>query len=375
MAPYLLFFFISIAALAWGTYSDLKERLVSNWLTYGLVAVGLIGHGILAFLEKDPIIFITSLGVTVATFVIAYGLYKAGVWAGGDVKLFTGLAALNPVNPNLLTSLGLINIPIFASITLPVFPVSLFVFSLFAMLPYGAILAGARLLKNKVEKKKFKEQFSKRVLHSAEVSATIVGLNAAVLMMGVSQWLVIPGLFILAFLPKKAKALVSILLMAFALWQGWEAALIQFAGLFGLFVWLYLLLKLYTLSKILMRKPIKISKLEEGMISAQTIVKTGKTVKIVKELAIKKLIKYFASNRVGKAMELIQPKGEVVVSSHSAGGLTKKEIKELKALAAKKKIPDSLMVKESAPFVPAVLIAYIALNIVGDVIWFWFSII
>ncbi len=375
MAPYLLFFFISIAALSWGTYSDLKERLVSNWLTYGLVVIGLIGHGILAFLEKDPIIFVTSLAVTVATFVMAYGLYKAGVWAGGDVKLFTGLAALNPVNPNILTSLGLLNIPIFASITLPVFPASLFVFSLFAMLPYGAILAGARLLKNKVEKKKFKKQFTKRVLHSAEVSAAIVGLNAAVLMMGVSQWIVLPGLFILAFLPKKAKALISIMLMAFALWRGWEAALIQFAGLFGLFVWLYLLLKLYTLSKILMRKPIKISKLEEGMISAQTIVKRGKTVKIVKELAIKKLIKYFASNRVGKAMELIQPKGEVVISSHSAGGLTKKEIKELKALAAKKKIPDSLMVKESAPFVPAVLIAYIALNIVGDVIWFWFSII
>ena len=101
---------------------------------------------------------------------------------------------------------------------------------------------------------------------------------------------------------------------------------------------------------------------------------TKKGIEIAQEPGIKTLIKYFASNRLSNAMQLLQPKGEVIVSSHSAAGLTKSEIKELKELAGKKKIPKNLLVKESAPFVPAVLIAYIALNIVGDVIWFWLAV-
>jgi prepilin signal peptidase PulO-like enzyme (type II secretory pathway) len=120
-----------------------------------------------------------------------------------------------------------------------------------------------------------------------------------------------------------------------------------------------------------MRKPVKIALLEEGMISAQTIVQRGKSVEIVAPVRIKKLIKYFASYKFGEAMELMQPKGEAIVSSTRAGGLTEEEISELKKLASEKKIPEKLLVKESAPFVPAVLIAYIALNIVGDVIWLW----
>jgi len=67
----------------------------------------------------------------------------------------------------------------------------------------------------------------------------------------------------------------------------------------------------------------------------------------------------------------MQPKGKEIISSKSAAGLEEKQIAKLKELAKKGKIPDRLLVKESAPFVPAVLIAYIVLNIVGDVIWLW----
>jgi preflagellin peptidase FlaK len=367
MAPYLLFFLFSVFGLGYGTYTDFKERIVSNWVTYGMVAAGLGGHALWALFSNDAMVFANSLAVTIATFIGAYVLYRLGVWAGGDVKLFAGLAALNPLNPNLLTSLGLVDIELFGSVALPIFPLTLFIFSLFAMLPYGAFLAAAKLAKNKAEKKKLWPDLRKRFIHALELSALTVGLSAILSMLGLNQLLVLPLLFLAAFLPKKAKAVAAGAMLIAGLWLQANLAAQSFFVLLALLLGLYLLFKLYMLSKTLMRKPVAIKELEEGMIPAQTLVLRGKKVEILPELEIKKLIKQFVANN-GKA---VKQEGKGIVSSRSAGGLTENEIKELKALLSKKKIGPTLLVKESAPFVPAVLIAYIALNIVGDVIWVW----
>ena len=371
MTPYLFFFFISIAGLAYGTYTDFKERMISNWITYGMIVVGIAGYAVLAFLANDWMILGWTIAVTAITFAAAYGLYRMGVWAGGDVKLFAGLAALNPLNPAILSRLGIISLPAFAPINIPIFPLTLFIFSLFAMLPYGAILAGARLLKNKTEKKKFKQDFKKRIIEILELAALAVGFGSILPFFGITPWLTLPLLFVSVFVPKKPRATLAGIVLIAALGINAKAAAEEFAILFCFLLGTWFLLKLYSLSKILMRKPIKIEELEEGMISGQTIVQKGEKIEIVKEIGMKKLIKYFVSNKFGKAMEAMQPKGKEIISSKSAAGLEKKQIAKLKELAKKGKIPDKLLVKESAPFVPAVLIAYIALNIVGDVIWLW----
>lgn len=371
MTPYLFFFFVSIAALAYGTYTDFKERLVSNWVTYGMVLLGLAGYALWAIIAADAMIFGVSLAVTATTFALSYALYKAGVWAGGDVKVFTGLAALNSANPAILARLGIISIPFLQPISLPIFPLSLFVFSLFAMLPYGAALSAARLMKNSLQKEKFKQDLKTRAVQALELAAAVVGLSPLLAMANITQFAVLPLLFAIALIPKKPRLVLAVVLLFLGLWFNGQLAAQEFVGLLGMFLGIYLLFKLYALSKVLMRKPVKIAELQAGMISAQTIVQNGKRVKIVPEAGIKKLIKYFALNKSGKAMQLLQPKGKVIVSSRAAGGLTEKQIRELKRLAREKKIPEELMLKESAPFVPAVLIAYVALNIVGDVIWLW----
>jgi len=363
VAPYLIFFIFSALGLAWGTWTDFKERIVSDWATWGMLVLGLGGHAVWAFLANDAMIFANSLGITIATFYFAYLLYRLGAWAGGDVKLFAGLAALNPFNPAILWRMGVIGIPELAAINVPIFPLTLFMFSLFSMLPYGAFLAAARLAKNKKEKKKFGKEFGKKAFQSAEASAAIVGLNALLLFFGFSQWLVLPLLFFLAFLPKRFGAIVSGCLLLLGLWLNLGEAIMQFVGITLLFMGIWLLFKLYYLSKVLMRKKVPVQKLEEGMVVAQSIMQFGKKFEIVKGTGIKSLIKYFAQNRSGKAL------GKEIVSSRAAGGLTKEEISKLKRLASAGKIPKGLEVRETAPFVPAVLIAYVILNVVGDVIW------
>ncbi len=63
------------------------------------------------------------------------------------------------------------------------------------------------------------------------------------------------------------------------------------------------------------------------------------------------------------------PKGKEIVSSRKARGVTPGEINELQKLVKEGKLEDKIELKLSAPFVPAILIAYLALNVCGDLLW------
>ncbi len=81
-------FFAFLVLLFVATYTDLRQRIIPDWLTLGALAV---------FLPIDLYLYgISSLLHVGVTFLAAYVLYKIGVWAGGDVKLFTALDALYP---------------------------------------------------------------------------------------------------------------------------------------------------------------------------------------------------------------------------------------------------------------------------------------
>lgn len=89
----------------------------------------------------------------------------------------------------------------------------------------------------------------------------------------------------------------------------------------------------------------------------------------IPQIEIKRIINYLATNKLQELKEYLQPSGRVIASSRKAMGLTEEQINELKELARKGKIEDNIEVKLSAPFVPAMLIAYLVLNAVGDALW------
>ena len=84
----------SLFILAISCYSDLRERRIPDWLTYTGTAAGVI---LWLLAGKWQVVL-----YAVCTFLAAYLLYRLGLWAGGDVKLFTALAALNPYSVNVL---------------------------------------------------------------------------------------------------------------------------------------------------------------------------------------------------------------------------------------------------------------------------------
>ncbi|MDD5162830.1 MAG: A24 family peptidase C-terminal domain-containing protein [Candidatus ainarchaeum sp.] len=364
-----LFFLISIVFLAIASYTDLKARIVPNKLNYGILAVGIAGHAVWAFFANDAMILVFCIAATAIAFAFSYALWKIGVWAGGDVKLITALSALNPINPAAIGIFALTGIGLFGAVQLPVFPFSIFVFSVFSMAPYAAFVSAQRLLKNKEAKKEFVVDFKKKLFSTIEFSMAIIGIGAVLLFFGLPLLIDLPLIFVFSLIRKKIfRVAIAIALFGFALWKSISDAQ-WLAWLVLLFMGAWLLFKLYSLSKKLMRKKIGIDSLEEGMIPAETLVENNGKIEKAPDFEIKKIINHLMHNRLRELNSMLSPKGKIIISSARAAGLEEEEIRELKKLAKEKKIGQEISIRESVALVPAILIGYILLNIFGDVIW------
>ncbi|MEK6821459.1 MAG: A24 family peptidase, partial [archaeon] len=97
-------FFLSFLGLLLASYTDFRSRIVPDWIPLALGVSGLALAAYESFLSSSFIPLLWTGGVMGATYVVAYVFWRLGAWAGGDVKLFTGLAALNPFNPFIVGS-------------------------------------------------------------------------------------------------------------------------------------------------------------------------------------------------------------------------------------------------------------------------------
>lgn len=365
-----LLFLISFIALAIASYTDLRKRIVSNKLNYCIIFLGIALHAIMSFNSNDFSFIANSAIAGVYAFALAFVFYKMGLWAGGDVKLFTGIAALNPVNVNLLAVLG-VKIALFESIALPLFPITFFIFSIFCMFPYGAFL-GIKKLKEKG----FLVELKKKIVSIIFFSLFLTGAYALLNYFALNFLMIFIAIILLSallgILNKKSKTsawIVGILLFAFALSENYLNALQEFVYLSVFLFMAFMLLKLFFASRELFKKEIKISELEEGMILGESVfLDKGKVIK-KQALGIGKVINYLRHNKLEELKKLMEKKGKEIVAAGKACGATVEEIKKLQELVKEKKLEDKIIVKESAPMVPAMLFAYVLLNVVGDVLW------
>ncbi len=365
-----LFFLVSLIGLIIASYTDITQRIVKNKLSYSLIGIGLTGHLVWAAIESNPIIFVYSAVAAGFGFSFAYLLWKMGVWAGGDVKLFAALAALNPVNPYILNLFGFSLGEASSAVQLPIFPISLFIFSVFAMLPYGILISLHGLSKRKNERGTLVKDAVQKAGQTAQLAMAIIGISWGLAFFALTQWLVIPALLVFGLVKNgRARLGLAALVFAVAAFNAPTGSIVGFAAAFATLFGLYILIKLYSVSKNMLRKEKKITELEEGEIVAESFVETGGKVKRHAPLEIKRIINYFTNNKVRELREYLNPPGRIIASSRKARGLINEEILELRRLVKERKLENVVVIKLSAPFVPALLIAYLALNIVGDLLW------
>jgi archaeal preflagellin peptidase FlaK len=367
---------IALVACVYASYSDLKEGLIQNKLTFPLIAIGIILNGIYVFTTSNLILFIESVIITALIFVLGYVFWKMGAWAGGDVKLFTGLAALIPFYA----------IPYYPSIVeyqilgqqFPMmavypFPFTLMINSILSMLPFLLIFVFYIAVKNKPHLirelfspiKDYKKNFVLTlVISSAVTIAVTITFNLKIQIILLSLILVYLLSLIISKTPNKIKAVIISVVTVYALITHLEITITGIIFLFISIIIIDILKKLLTsVSREALQDNYKISDLKEGMIPAFSVYeKDDGEVYTDKKSFFTRLKEGITSGNIS----LINPPKDKLIVSSMAAGLTEENIKELFELRAKEKISDQFKIKKGVPFAPSILIGLIISLLLGD---------
>ena len=257
--PSIIPFTISFAALVIGSITDLKTREVPDWVNYGLVLSGLGLNLLFSIIYSNHSFIINSIIGLAIFFGIAYIMFYAGQWGGGDSKMLMGLGAMIGIDVSSFTSQFLFGF---------------FINALFVGALYGLFWSFYLVLKSR---KKFWIQFTKALSEK----------NTVKIKKSLLAFLV---LFLALFLLTGMHFKIFILSLAFL-------------ALSTFYLWIFV----KTVEKTCMHKLVEPSKLTEGDWIVNDIRVKGKYITGPKDLGIsksqiKKLVELYKKRKVRKIL-------------------------------------------------------------------------
>lgn len=348
--PYILVFI----ALAIGSYTDLKTRDLHNWLTFGLIILGILFWVAKSIYVEQFLYWPLLIGLI--TFVICYLLWYFSVFAGGDAKLIAGIAFCIPYQDFSIFFNNGIN-PYF----LPVF----FVLAVFIVFPLGFFLALKRIIMNKYYKIILKDLI-KKLPGYLEVAVTLVGLYY------IFSLLQIPTIFaLLSFLLFKInwKLRLPIAIIVFAI-----AIYLNPLRLVDVLIYVLISIVFFSFVKLfgfVRSKEFadlkKISALKEGDILYSSVYIKDNA--LITKPTIKDMFKNIKNKDIlQKTIRSMKNKNYDIVIQTRPAGLYDEEIKILKKLNKNKVIPMEIYIKQSVPLTPALFLSYIVLLFIGGLL-------
>jgi len=362
----LLSVFIALVASLYAAYTDLKKGIIPNRLTFPLIGLGILLDAIFSYQIGDLLFFVYALIFTGIIFILGYTLWRLGAWAGGDVKLFTGLAALLPFQPYLLrySVLG-VPFPIIASYP---FPLTLMINSILGMLPFLIIFVFYIGLKHKrhlIEEllepiKDYKSGLILSLIVTSSITLTLMITSILQLQIIILTLIIIYILtMMISKLPMKPKVVIIAIVTLYSIYQNPKLTIIGILILWASIILLQVIRKLLgKVAREALQDEIKIENLKEGMILAYKLYKKDGQYYFDDKSFLEKL------KEAAKTGTLQSP-GELVLASMAAG-LTKKDIELLLKLSKTGKIPGKVKTKRGVPFAPAIFIGLLLSLFVGD---------
>ncbi len=366
---------LAVLACVYASYSDLKKGVIQNKLTLPLIAIGIILNSVYALMIGSILDIVLTVVFTAVIFIFGYLFWKLGAWAGGDVKLFTALAALIPFyaipSYQSIVSYQLFGqqFPIVA--TYP-FPFTIIINSILSMLPFLLIFVFFIVVKNKPHllnelispvKNVKKNIVLTLVVTSAATIAVSLTFQLHLQIIIVSLILTYLIIIILSKIPNRIKAVILSIVVVFALYKNFE---ITVSGIIIIFIsiMVFELIKnlLTKVSKEALQDNYKISELKEGMIAVYNIYEKDDKVYADNSSFFNNV--KLAIN-TGDISVLNPPKGKLLVGSMAAG-LTKDDINLLNELKTEGKIDDEFRIKKGIPFAPSILIGLLLALFIGD---------
>ncbi len=362
--------FIAIIACLYASYTDLKSGIIQNKLTYSLIGLGIILNAVYAFMINDIWFIIIGMIFTAVIFALGYLFWKLGAWAGGDVKLFTALAALLPFSPSLLNYnvLG-VAFPIGAIYG---FPITIIINSLLSILPFLLIYVLFIALRRKpylVDEivtpiKDYKKNMLLALIITSATTLTYLIISYIPYKSVIISLVLIVALSLTIIkLPNKVKVVIISILTIFALYSHLELTLMGIIILF-ISITAVALLRVFlaSVNKKALQDNYEISDLKEGMIPAYNIYEKADEVYVDNKGFFDKIKE---SLEKGDPTSFTAPKGKLLISSMAAG-LTKEDIVILKKLSEENKIDNKLKIKRGVPFAPSILIGLLISLFIGD---------
>ena len=154
-----LLYIIAFVWIMFAVVQDLRSREISNWLNFSLISFALAYRAFYSSASGNWSFFLWGLGGFALFWVLAYVLYYARAFAGGDAKLLMGLGAVLPFAS-------------YSSYALLSFVFILLLFGLGAV--YSLIYTAFLAMQNK---KDFVRAFNKEisVLRSGKVALLLIG--------------------------------------------------------------------------------------------------------------------------------------------------------------------------------------------------------
>jgi preflagellin peptidase FlaK len=367
---------IALAACIYASYSDLKEGVIRNKLTFPLIAIGIILNAIYVFTSTaDLFLLIECVVVTAFIFVLGYIFWKMGAWAGGDVKLFTALAALIPFYAipfyPAIVSYQILGTQFPVVATYP-FPITLIINSILSILPFLLIFVFYIAVKNKPHLigkllspiKEYKKNLVLTLVVTSAVTLTYTltaQLNIQIILL--SLILIYLLSLVISKIPNKVKAVLVSIVTVYALITNLQVTIYGIILIFISIVVLEILKNLLTsVSKEALQDDYNIHDLKEGMIPAYSVYEKDEVVYVDERSFYSRLKEGI---KKGDPSLINPPKGKLMVNSMAAG-LTEEDIKFLKDLSTQEKIDDKFRIKKGVPFAPSILIGLIISLFLGD---------
>jgi preflagellin peptidase FlaK len=368
---------IAVVACVYASYSDLKEGVIRNKLTFPLIAIGIVLNAIYVFTSTASIfLFIECVVVTGVIFALGYIFWKMGAWAGGDVKLFTALAALLPfyaipLYPSLV-NYQILGLQFPAEAIYP-FPFTLIINSILSILPFLLIYVFYIVIKNKPHLmgelaspiKDYKKNIVLTLVVTSAVTLTYTltkQLNIQIILL--TLILIYLLSLIISKIPNRIKAVIISIVTVYALITNFKITLTGMVLIFISLIVIGIARKLLTsVSKEALQDNYKMSELKEGMIPAYSVFEKDNKVYVDNQSFMTRVRKAL---KTGNVSLINPPKGKLLVSSMAAG-LTEKDIDLLKELKNKNKIIDVFRIKKGVPFAPSILIGLLISLFIGDI--------
>ncbi len=308
---------IVVLGLLVASFTDLRERIIPNWLNYALLLVGVLYHAYLSFVQWSLTPLIYSFAGLLIAFVFAYLLWRIGAWAGGDVKLFTALGALVPT-------------PLIFG--LPLFPFIILVFSVLVSFPFLVVYVVFKSITEKRLHKSFKKMCLTGSKQGVLLGAVSIGSMFFLPFVGLPSWFGLPLAVVLFLVPRYVGLIGFAFLFMFGAANPLQSLELLLVGFVAAFFWQVVSYGRHEA----LRTQVLVKDLKEGMISAEFLVWLNKKVSLFSPSLKQKLV-------------FFEPE-ETLVSPYNAAGLEKKQIAMLKRRGVR-----ALWVKESMPMVPLFL--------------------